>query len=185
MRTTVKAAGYLVICALLSQLGECAFGQAAPAEDFDAEISGHFLKSAKPSYAKRRAKKANKPLLVLLTKRGCGACQNLKQALNNGGKPGPGGAPGSATTAKSLLAGFVVVHAKDAEMAAWQAPGQHYAPQAYFYAPGEEQPLPIEGSSTKSPRFFHDEATLVWGMQKALEVVKTGERSNGKGKGEL
>ena len=67
-----------------------------------------------------------------------------------------------------------------------QREGQTYAPQTYFYAPGEERPLPIEGSSTKSPHFFHDEATLVWGMQKALEVVRTGERSNnGPSGGEL
>ena len=38
------------------------------------------------------------------------------------------------------------------------------------------------GSSDKSPHFFHDEATLVWGMRKVLEVVTTGERSNRAGK---
>ena len=113
----------VVVAALLAGHGECAFGQHAPAEHFDAEISAHFLQSAKPSYAKRRAKKQNKPLLVLLTKQGCGACQNLKQALNNGGKPGMGGAPAASPTAKSLLAQFVVVHAKDGDMVAWQVGG--------------------------------------------------------------
>jgi len=73
---------------------------------------------------------------------------------------------------------FVVVHAENAAAKEWEADGHGYAPQTYFYAPGEEVPLPILGTSETSPHFFHDETTLVWGARKALEVVKSGARSN-------
>ena len=156
----------LVLLLASLSAARAAWGHGKVTEHFDEEISAHFVKSTKVSYAKRRAIKQGKPLLVLLTKRGCGACQNLKQSVNNG------------ADVRSLLGDFVVVHAENAAMAEWQAPGQGYAPQTYFYAPGEDTPLPIQGTSEGSPHFFHDEATLVWGMRKALEVVASGERSN-------
>ena len=62
------------------------------------------------SYAKRRAARLGKPLLVLLTRSGCGACQNLKQSFNRG------------QDAVALLDKFVVVHAQDEQQAQWQAP---------------------------------------------------------------
>ena len=61
-----------------------AWGHNKVAETFDKDVAQHFLKSTRLSYAKRRALKQGKPLLVILTKRGCGACQNLKQSVNNG-----------------------------------------------------------------------------------------------------
>ena len=74
------------------------------------------------------------------------------------------------------------MHAENAAAKEWEADGHGYAPQTYFYAPGEEVPLPILGTSESSPHFFHDEATLVWGARKALEVVKSGARSNPTGR---
>lgn len=155
----------LVVASHFSCVG-AAWGHAKVTETFDEEVSANFVTSTKISYAKRRAVKLGRPLLVLLTKRGCGACQNLKQSVNHGKE------------ARALLGDFVVVHAENAAMAEWQAPGQGYAPQTYFYAPGEDAPLPIQGTSEGSPHFFHDEPTLVWGMRKALAVVASGERSN-------
>ena len=96
--------------------------------------------------------------------------------------PNPPTPPGGSRPAPlfQLLANddFVVVHAENAAAKEWEADGHGYAPQTYFYAPGEEVPLPILGTSESSPHFFHDEATLVWGARKALEVVKSGARSN-------
>ena len=152
----------------LSSPSSAAFGSASVTEHFDAELSSSFLPSSKRSYAMRMAANSAKPLLVLLTRRGCGACQNLKQSVNMG------------ADLKGLLSGgaFVVVHAEGAAAEQWMAQGQGYMPQTYFYAPGEEVPLPILGSSESSPHFFHDEATLLWGARKALEVVASGERHN-------
>lgn len=120
-------------------------------------------------YAKRVAAKKGRPLMVLLTKKGCGACQNLKQSVNRGAELAP------------LLSQLVVVHAENDAATEWQQPGNAYAPQTYFFAPGEDEPLPILGTSETSPHFFHDETTLVWGAKKAIEVVATGERMNKKG----
>jgi hypothetical protein len=117
-------------------MGKMGFGHAKPAENFDEEVSKHFTKSNKPSYAKRRAKKQNKPLLVLLTRNGCGACQNLKQSVNRG------------TEVKKLLEKFVVVHAENKHCAQWQLEGHGYAPQTMFFPPGEDNPLPIHGGSS-------------------------------------
>ena len=74
----------------------------------------------------------------------------MRQSVNNGQE------------FKTLLPKFVVAHAQGKEQAQWQRPGHGYSPQTWFYAPGEEAPLPIQGSSDKSPHFFHDEATLVF-----------------------
>jgi hypothetical protein len=123
------------------------FGQAKPAENFDEEVSKHFIKSNKPSYAKRRAKKHDKPLMVLLTRSGCGACQNLKQSVNHG------------TGVKQFLEKFVVVHAENNHCAQWQLEGHGYAPQTMFFPPGEDNPLPINGNNDNSPHFLHDDAT--------------------------
>lgn len=166
------AAVMLVGLATLLGGTEGAFGQNKVAEHFTKEIAQSFLKSSRKSYAMRAAAKLGKPLIVLLTKRGCGACQNLKQSVNHGSE------------LNDLLANddFVVVHAQNAAAKEWEADGHGYAPQTYFYAPGEEVPLPILGTSESSPHFFHDEATLVWGARKALEVVKSGARSNPTGR---
>ena len=59
--------------------------------------------------------------------------------------------------------------------------GHSYVPQTYFYAPREETPLPIHGTSDSSPHFLHDESTLLWGLEKMIEVVKSGERYNSEG----
>jgi len=89
-------------------------GQNKPAEHFDNEISKHFLGSAKRSYCLRKAKKKNLPLLVLLTRPGCGACQNLKQSVNRG------------TELKALAASgkLLLVLAEGDAQAQWQAEGQ-------------------------------------------------------------
>ena len=49
--------------------------------------------------------------------------------------------------------------------------GHSYVPQTYFYAPREETPLPIHGTSDSSPHFLHDESTLLWGLEKMIEVT--------------
>lgn len=160
----------LLLLAVVPRAAEAAFGAAPVTEKFDGVVSASFLQSSKKSYVLRTAGKKGKPLLVLLTKSGCGACQNLKQSVNMG------------TELKGLLkGGFTVVHAENAKAEEWMLPGQGYMPQTYFYAPGEKTPLPILGTSETSPHFFHDEATLVWGARKALEVVESGERHNSEG----
>jgi hypothetical protein len=140
------AASLTFLALLLVQLGgtSAAFGQNKPAEHFDSGVSKHFLPSSKKSYAMRKATKAEKPLLVILTRQGCGACQNLKQSVNFGGE-----------FAALLAKGdFLVVHAENQQAAEWQEPGQGYAPQTYFFAPGEDKPLPILGTSEGSPHFL-------------------------------
>jgi thioredoxin-related protein len=76
----LRAVVLLAVVCLAWPVG-AAFGHNKVTESFDAEVSKHFLGSAKVSYARRKAKKQNKPLIVLLTKPGCGACQNLKQSV--------------------------------------------------------------------------------------------------------
>jgi hypothetical protein len=138
-------------------------------------VSLHFLPSSKRSYVLRKAAKAGKALMVLITRPGCGACQNLKQSVN------------MASGVKGLLAkgDVLVVHAEGAAAEEWMLPNQNSVPQTYFYAPGEDRPLPIHGTSDGSPHFFHDEATMLWGLEKMVEVVRTGQRSNDEGRTDL
>ena len=148
---------------------DAAWGNNPVTQNFDEQTSKHFIGSSKRSYALRKSKKLNKPIIVLLTKKGCGACQNLKQSVNmDSAKLG----------LDTLLSNFVVVHAEGAEMEQWQGQGEGYAPQTYFFAPGEDQPLPVLGTSKTSPHFFHDADTLKWGMETAIKAVETGARSN-------
>jgi hypothetical protein len=165
----MRVVSTLALLAVLLVGSDAAFGQAKVTEKFDEEVSKHFTKSTKPSYAKRRAKKLGKPLIVLLTRNGCGACQNLKQSVNYGSE------------VKKLLDKFVVVHAENKHCAQWQLEGHGYAPQTLFFAPGEDDPLPIHGNSDNSPYFLHDDATLKWAMETTLEAVLTGARHAGTG----
>ena len=143
----------LTVLAQLLPSVDAAFGQAKVAEHFDKDVSASFLASSKKSYAMRVAVKKERPLMVLLTKTGCGACQNLKKSVNFGQE------------LRTLLKddNVLVVHAENQKAEEWMQEGQSYMPQTYFYAPGEVEPLPILGTSETSPHFFHDEATLVWG----------------------
>jgi thioredoxin-related protein len=123
------------------------FGRSKPAENFDDEVSKHFIESNTPSHAKESAKKQNKPLLVLLTRKGCGDCQNLKSSVNRGKE------------VKQLLEKFVVVHAENEKIAQWQLVGHEYAPQTMIFPPGEEDPLPINGHNKDTPYSLNDDAT--------------------------
>ena len=80
-RVTLDAVFWLLFSLSSFEATDAAFGHNKVTEKFDTGVSAHFLLSAKVSYAKRKAKKLNKPLMVLLTKPGCGACQNLKQSV--------------------------------------------------------------------------------------------------------
>ena len=75
---------FLMQAVLLSliPLHLAAWGNNPITTEFDGSVKSSFISSAKKSYAMRKAKKAGKPLMVLLTKKGCGACQNLKQSVN-------------------------------------------------------------------------------------------------------
>jgi len=157
------------MCVTLFTAVEGAFGHAKVTQNFDKEVSAHFLGSTKRSYVLRKSATEGKPVLVLLTNPGCGACQNLKQSINMGGG-----------VKKLLSEGRVlVVHAQGNKATdEWKEMDHEYVPQTYFFAPGERHPLPIHGTSETSPHFFHDDATLKWGLEKMLEVVRTGQRSN-------
>lgn len=149
--------------------GTGAFGSTPVTEHFDEEFSSFFLKSTKKSYALRKSKKEEKPLMVIMTRAGCGACQNLKQSVKL--------AQGE-TTIKTIASEFLIVHAEGLKADEWQQPYQGYAPQVLFYAPGETRPLPIHGTVEAQPHYFHDHDTMLWGMRKTLEVVESGERYN-------
>jgi thioredoxin-related protein len=126
----------LTVLLLLPAPSEGAFGSAQVADKFDPDIVKQFLKTTRRSYALRRAAKHGKPLMVLLTKQGCGACQNLRQAVNRG------------TEMRGLLSDFVVCHAEGKFAAEWFEKGQEgYVPQTLFFAPGESKPLPIHVSA--------------------------------------
>ena len=80
-RVTTKMLRLLVLVTLVA-LTQAAWGHNKVTTAFDDEVKKHVIGSSKKSYAMRKAKKANKPLLVILTRKGCGACQNLKQSVN-------------------------------------------------------------------------------------------------------
>jgi hypothetical protein len=161
----------IAVCLLLAlpDGADGAFGHAPVAEFFDKDFSKFFIPSTKKSYSLRKSKKTEKPLMVIMTRAGCGACQNLKQSVNL--------AQGEETI-KSIADEFIIVHAEGTQADEWQQPYQGYAPQVLFYAPGETQPLPIHGTAEAQPYFFHDHDTILWGMKKTLEVVESGERYN-------
>merc|ERR1712039_456486 len=109
-----------------------------------------------------------KPLMVILTRPGCGACQNLKQSVNFGSK------------VKERLSKFVVVHGEGNEgLEAWATKGETYFPQTYFFPPGENKPLPIQSQNDKAKYFLHDDETMAWGMDTAVMAVQTGARGEG------
>eukprot|EP00927_Polykrikos_kofoidii_P037813 TRINITY_DN32017_c0_g1_i1.p1 TRINITY_DN32017_c0_g1~~TRINITY_DN32017_c0_g1_i1.p1 ORF type:complete len:188 (+),score=34.98 TRINITY_DN32017_c0_g1_i1:220-783(+) len=161
----------LGLCLLTAALqpADGGFGDNPVTEHFDDEFSSLFLKSTKKSYVFRKSKKEEKPVMVVMTRMGCGACQNLKQSVNL--------AKGE-TTIKTIASEFLIVHAEGTKADEWQQPHQGYAPQVLFFAPGETQPLLIHGTVNAQPHYFHDHDTILWGMQKTLEVVESGERSN-------
>jgi hypothetical protein len=131
------------------------------------DLASQFLRNPKRAYAMRVAKKANRPLMVILTQRNCAACHNLLQSINAG------------TELHYLLPRFVAVHADTQKgWKAWQLAGHDYMPQTLFFAPGEKNLLPILGTSDESPHFLHDADTVVWGMTTCLEAVASGARWN-------
>lgn len=84
-RGTVSALALAcALAALLFRGVEGAFGSAKVTESFDSAFSASFLSGSvsKKSYCLRKSKKQNKPLMVIMTRTGCGACQNLKQSVN-------------------------------------------------------------------------------------------------------
>eukprot|EP00729_Bicosta_minor_P008951 gene8951-16321_t len=134
------------LCSLLligvAPVVDAAFGQSKPVEHFDKDISKHFISTTKRSYVLRKAAKVDKPVVVLITRPGCGACQNLKQSLNMGSSV-------KALLDKELV---LVVHVEGRGM---EEPGK--------FLRTADTPLPIHGTSEGSPHFFHDESTLAWG----------------------
>jgi hypothetical protein len=74
----------IAVCLLLAlpDGADGAFGHAPVAEFFDKDFSKFFIPSTKKSYSLRKSKKTEKPLMVIMTRAGCGACQNLKQSVN-------------------------------------------------------------------------------------------------------
>jgi hypothetical protein len=129
------------------------------------EVSAHFLKSSKVNSAKRLANKKNLPLLVLLSQSDCAACDELKQSIN------------SDSTFKERFHQFVVVYAEDQDVFTWQQQGHAYVPSVYFFAPGEEAPLPVRAFYLQQPHFYLGRTMLEWGMSRTLEAVKSGDRS--------
>ena len=124
------------------------------------------LSTSRRSYAMRRARKKHKPLMVILTRAGCGACQNLKQSVNHG----------TALRKRLSEGGIIVVHAEGVAADEWKIAGHPYVPQTHFYAPGEDRPLPIHGRKDNQPFYLHDEQTLLWAVNVAIDAVKTGKR---------
>lgn len=163
----------------LSTICALAFAVWAPGSN---KIANHFeagslpglLSSSKRSYALRTAKKKNQALMVILTRPGCAACQNLKQSVNRGTK----------LRARLADGGVVVAHAEGAAAAEWRvgiAAKAGYDPAVFFYPPwrnksGEAEPLPIHGGSERSPFFLHDEETLLWAVDIAVGAVREGKR---------
>jgi hypothetical protein len=136
----------------------------------DDDLAVHFLRNPKRAYAMRAAKKANKPLMVILTQRDCSACHHLLQSINDG------------TQARDLLPRFIGIHVdRPNAWKAWKRAGHDYMPQTLFFPPGEKEMLPILGTSDESPHYLHDEDTVVWGMQTCLEAVASGARWNTEG----
>ena len=114
----------------------------------------------------RRALKKSLPLMVILTRPGCGACQNLKQSVNYG-----------KDLRKRLAEGdIIVVHAEGLATDEWKLHGHQYVPQTMFFAPGDKRPLPIHGRKDAQPFYLHDEQTLLWAVDVAIDAVKTGKR---------
>eukprot|EP01079_Euglenida_sp_SAG-EU17-18_P006435 gene6435-1148_t len=138
-----------------------------PATAFDPDVSASFLPSSKRTFVLRVAKKRHLPLAVILTMSGCQASQSLKRAVNYGRE------------FRDLVRDGVILvaHAEDTKTEEWTQDGQSYSPQVFFYAPGDPEALPIPGTNENSPRYFTDEAALVWGVRKALEVVDFRRRS--------
>ena len=70
------------MCVTLFTAVEGAFGHAKVTQNFDKEVSAHFLGSTKRSYVLRKSATEGKPVLVLLTNPGCGACQAKQHAMS-------------------------------------------------------------------------------------------------------
>ena len=144
------------------------------ANHFEAGSLPGLLSSAKRSYALRTSAKKNQALMVILTRTGCAACQNLKQSVNRGTKLRERLAEGN----------IVVAHAEGAAAAEWRvgvAAEAGYDPAVFFYPPwrnkhGDAEPLPIHGGSENSPFFLHDEETLLWAVDIAIGAVRDGKR---------
>lgn len=140
------------------------------ATHLDDDLAVHFLRNPKRAYAMRAARKANKPLMVILTQRDCSACHFLLQSINDGAH------------ARDLLPRFIGVLADTPNAwKAWKRAGHDYMPQTLFFPPGEKNMLPILGTSDESPHFLHDDDTVAWGMQTCLEAVASGARWNPEG----
>lgn len=132
------------------------FSSAGGNVDFDAAISAHFVEP-------ETARASGKPMLVLVTQPWCGACKNLKRAIN-----------ANAPSFTSLLNEFAVVHAVGDDGQQWMEDGHGYVPQTYFLAAGGESDLGVQGPNPKYAHFFADEPSLATAMNSALEKAKAG-----------
>ena len=158
----------ITVCVAVTPVGSAwAPGKNKVTTHFDADALPNLLSSSKRSYVLRKARKLGLPVMAILTRAGCGACQNLKQSVNLGKE----------LRARLAEGNILVVVAEGPAAAEWKLPGHGYVPQTLFYAPGEEaRPLPIHGSKDAQPHYLHDEATLLWGVNTAIGAVASGAR---------
>ena len=67
MRLVAAISGMGVLAVIAPRTVNGAFGHTPVTEHFDDEFSSFFLKSTKKSYALRKSKKEEKPLMVIMT----------------------------------------------------------------------------------------------------------------------
>eukprot|EP01062_Namystynia_karyoxenos_P028829 TRINITY_DN21779_c0_g1_i1.p2 TRINITY_DN21779_c0_g1~~TRINITY_DN21779_c0_g1_i1.p2 ORF type:complete len:174 (+),score=72.76 TRINITY_DN21779_c0_g1_i1:75-524(+) len=139
----------------------CALLGYAAAQEFDADIEKHFSKHSSRSEVFAEAEEQGKPVMVLITQPWCGACKNLKRAVNSGSK------------VKKLLKDFVVVHAVGDSGKNWQDAGHGYVPQTYFFNTKGDS-LDVDGPNAQYKHFFGDEDSLANAMKSAAKKMKSG-----------
>jgi thiol-disulfide isomerase/thioredoxin len=131
------------------------------AEDWQADITSHFVEPHTRENVLQLAKEKNKPAMVIVMTSWCAACAGLRKSVNSG------------TKAKPLLDKFVVAYAMEEGPAnVWTEAGQNYVPQIYFFnAAGNQIHVYNEG---QFKYFFADEDHLSRAMESALKLVEQG-----------
>lgn len=139
---------------------------AAPASSSaigDAEFEIFEFSSAANAAAQSRS--TRKPIMLIQTLKGCGACMMLKQSVNRG------------HFVRSLFDQFVAVHVTATEMHS-QAVNEllgnvsraAYYPAAYFFSPGDhvELDVPALNADPRYARSFTSDGELSQAMRAAL-----------------
>lgn len=163
-----------LLCELLALVG--AGGNSLPPgaaghAEFEAEVEARFYPVRDALSASHRS---GKPLMILQTLKGCGACMALKRSVNTGMR------------VRGLLHSFVAVHVSSSELHSEPvarllgglsvAP---YYPAAYFLVPGGGLELAIvakNGHDPKYARSFASDEELGSAMAMALKLA--GERQD-------